>query len=100
MWIQVAKLKDFDVQPAQVLEHQGRKIALVKTGDKFHALDNMCPHRGGPLADGHVEGDKVTCAWHAWSFNLDSGNCLNVPGTAVTVYPTRIEGEWLYADLP
>jgi NAD(P)H-dependent nitrite reductase small subunit len=50
-----------------------REIALFNVDGRFYALDNLCPHSGGPLADGWLEGTTVTCPWHAWCFRLTDG---------------------------
>ena len=52
----------------------GEEIALFNLGDRFLAVDNTCPHKGGPLADGIVAGDTVVCPLHAWKICLESGD--------------------------
>ena len=46
----------------------GRHVALFRLGDEFFAIDNLCLHRGGPLCEGFIDNDVVTCPWHGWSY--------------------------------
>lgn len=57
------------------------------------ALDNVCPHRGGPLAEGTIEGGKVVCPWHQWEFDLATGQSADTSGTGTTAYALRENGE-------
>jgi NAD(P)H-dependent nitrite reductase small subunit len=70
-----------------------RKIALFHTKQGIFAVDNTCPHRGGPLAEGDVIGDEIVCPWHLWGFDLRSGLCAGNPEIAVATHEVRIEGE-------
>jgi nitrite reductase/ring-hydroxylating ferredoxin subunit len=73
---------------------KGHDIVLFKVEGKIYALDNACPHMGGPLGEGDVEGDIVTCPWHGWQFDIKSGECINVPGDNATCIPLKvIDGE-------
>lgn len=70
----------------------GRRIALFNVGGEFFALDDDCPHRGGPLAPGwlDVAGCKVACPLHGWEFDLRTGACLTVPARPVRAHPVRV----------
>lgn len=59
---------------------KGKDIALFKLNGEIFALDNACPHMGGPLGEGEIEDGVVTCPWHGWQFAIKSGECLNMPG--------------------
>lgn len=48
-------------------------VALFDLGDEIVAYENACPHQGGPVGEGLVEGETVTCPWHAWCFDLRTG---------------------------
>lgn len=50
------------------------EVAVFNVAGELFALENACPHQGGPLAEGWVEGYTVTCPWHAWCFELRTGN--------------------------
>jgi nitrite reductase/ring-hydroxylating ferredoxin subunit len=68
----------------------GRPVTIVKAGDKVYALDAICPHRGGPLAEGFVQDDCIYCPWHGWGFHLDSGVYVGSPGVGIKTHPTAI----------
>jgi len=63
-------------------EH-GKEVALFKVGGEIFALENLCPHMGGPLGEGELEGSCLTCPWHGWQFDVRSGVCDNMPGDDV-----------------
>jgi nitrite reductase (NADH) small subunit len=56
-------------------------------------LGNICPHKGGPLAEGAIENGKLVCPWHGWEFNLASGQSIDHPGASVQVFEMVIQGE-------
>lgn len=68
----------------------GSELALYNVAGQFYAIENFCPHRGAPLADGQLCGHAVECDWHGWRFDLRTGACLNHIG-AVETYPVIIE---------
>jgi len=57
----------------------GRPVALFNVDGEIFALDNTCPHAGGPLGEGTLDGEIVTCPWHGWKFNVRTGDCLKNP---------------------
>ena len=77
---------------------EGNLIALCRTGDTVHALGGVCPHQGGPLGQGAINGENVTCPWHAWEFNCATGENDFDPLTRVPVYPVRVEGNDILVD--
>lgn len=72
----------------------GRKvIAVFNHGGQLYALDDVCPHMGASLSDGHVEKGIVTCPWHAWRFRLADGAWADSPRVKTGCYPVRVEGD-------
>jgi len=69
-----------------------RTLCIANIGGVIRALDNECPHHGGPLAEGMIEDGKVVCPWHAWAFDPATG-ATNNSQERVAVYPVTIEGE-------
>jgi nitrite reductase (NADH) small subunit len=61
-------------------------------------VDNECPHHGGPLAEGMVEGGKIVCPWHAWTFDLATGAATEGE-ERVAVFPVSIEGDEVFVKL-
>lgn len=83
------------------LEREGRELAVFLLGDPPRAfvIDNACPHAGGNLSAGRVDGEMVTCPWHEWRFDLASGLCTHSPLARVTKYPCEIRDGTVWADL-
>jgi nitrite reductase (NADH) small subunit len=77
----------------------GRELALYHVGGQFYAIENFCPHKGAPLADGTLLGHSVACDWHDWRFDLRTGQCLNRPGNAVESYKVIIEDGWIKIEI-
>ncbi|MGH9320331.1 MAG: Rieske (2Fe-2S) protein [Vicinamibacteria bacterium] len=77
-----------------------KRIAIFRCQGEIFALDETCPHRGGPLHDGTIEGGVVLCPWHQWQFDLRTGASPLNPLSRVRVYPVRVEGTdvWLEID--
>lgn len=77
---------------------EGHEIAIFKMEGGYFACSARCPHAGGPLSEGFIDGTSVTCPWHGWSFEL---NCPgNAPRDGVDRYPVTLEGGFLYVELP
>lgn len=96
----VAKVSDVPVGEGREFVVAGRIVALFNADGEFHAMDGICPHAGGPLANGQLCGKVVTCPWHGWQFDVTSGrHCLNThlvhPAYAVTT-----EGDELWVEIP
>jgi nitrite reductase/ring-hydroxylating ferredoxin subunit len=83
-----------DVPPGTGLaaEVGGQSIAVFNVDGTFYAIDNTCVHRGGPLGEGELEGDVVTCPWHAWQYNVKTGISITNPSAAVKSYQVKVEG--------
>jgi nitrite reductase (NADH) small subunit len=81
--------------PGQVMEIEAEGVAycLANVGGTLSALDNICPHRQGPLGQGWVEGECVVCPWHSWAFHAKTGVAEFPPNESVPVFPVRIEGD-------
>ena len=81
-----------------VRTHDGSEIALFKIEGKIYALENVCPHMGGPLGEGEIEKCLVTCPWHGWQFDIKSGACENMPGEDAKSYKIKVIGEEVFLD--
>src|SRR3982751_4687638 len=74
-------------------------ICIANVNGTISAIDNVCLHRGGPLARGVVDGDKIVCPWHGWQWNLKTGEAVHTALAKVAVYQLKIEGEDVWAKL-
>jgi NAD(P)H-dependent nitrite reductase small subunit len=91
-FVPVAKVRDVAPGSALTVVVDGREIAVFNVDGVFYALDNTCPHQGGPLAEGWIEGKSVTCPWHAWCFGLEDGRMTLGDYTSVDAFAVRVEG--------
>lgn len=92
-FVGIARLGGLAPGQGKRVEIQGRQLALFNLEGKFYAVDDPCPHRGGPLCEGEVEGDIVTCPWHGAAFRIPSGEVLSPPArSGVSTYPVRVKG--------
>lgn len=98
-WHLAVKISDLAKDSGKSLEIEGRKVALFHADGKYYALEDSCIHRGGPLGGGHLEGMTVICPWHAWSFDVKTGECHTTPGAKQKTYPTKTENGNIYVNL-
>ena len=89
--VQVLELAALPSGEAVLVLVNGEDVALFRRGDEVLAIGNQCPHQGGNLCDGFVEGDIVICPLHGWEFDLRSGACMTVPGESVRHYGVTVE---------
>ncbi len=92
-FVKVATTGELTPGQAKKVEVDGKVIALFNLEGSYHAIDDTCPHRGGPLSTGPVEGQVVTCPWHGSKFDVRSGDVLTAPArTGVSSYRVRVSG--------
>ena len=97
----VAEIKDLEAGSAKRVEIEGKEIALFNIDGTFYAIENTCTHRGGPLAEGELDGDVVTCPWHGARYDVKSGEALGPPAPrGVMAYEVRVQGEDVEIDVP
>jgi nitrite reductase (NADH) small subunit len=100
-WIRVTTTESVPRREGRAVSLRGRELAIFNLGDRFLAIENRCPHQGGPLADGIVSGCAVVCPLHAWRVRLDSGEVERPGGSAcVRTFATRVEGDVVMVQLP
>ena len=76
----------------------GQDVAVFRRGDEILAIGNDCPHQGGSLCDGWVEGEIVVCPLHGWEFDMRTGACMTVPGESVPRYLATVEDRTVYLE--
>ncbi len=96
----MARSADLATESARVVRAGERELALVSTASGLFALDNLCPHTGGPLGEGLVQGGTITCPLHAWQFDCASGKCLTEKRPCQQTYPVRIDGDQVLVEVP
>jgi nitrite reductase/ring-hydroxylating ferredoxin subunit len=91
-FVKVATLSELTAGTCKPVEAGGKVIALFNADGSIYALDNTCLHRGGPLGEGTLNGDVVTCPWHMWEYNVRTGEKVGSPAVKVVTYPVQVEG--------
>lgn len=76
-----------------------RKVALLRHEGRFSALDNRCPHMGGPLGEGTIEFGRLVCPWHGREFDPFTGACDSFPDP-VESFPVETRDDGVYVGLP
>jgi nitrite reductase (NADH) small subunit len=70
-----------------------RSVALAMVGGEVHAMDGTCPHAGGPLAEGELDGTTLRCPLHGWTFDIVTGACHVNPEDRITILEVRVVGD-------
>ena len=101
-WLRITDADRIPVREGRAAFVAGREIAIFNLGDAFVAVDNRCPHQGGPLADGIVANGAIVCPLHAWKISLRTGAVERPSGMhdCVRSYRTRVEAGVVLVELP
>ncbi|MGR3321241.1 MAG: nitrite reductase small subunit NirD [Pseudooceanicola sp.] len=98
-WIDIGHIDDIPLRGARVLKTPVGCVGLFRTGPaEVLAVSDTCPHKGGPLSEGIVHGNKVTCPLHNWVFDLNTGEAQGADEGRIATYPVRVEGVRILID--
>ena len=99
-WVDIGPLEVVPQQGARVVRTPGGCLAVFRTSDgQVFAIDDRCPHKGGPLSQGIVYGESVACPLHNWNIDLNTG-CAMAPDEGCTQrFATRVDAGAVYIDL-
>ena len=95
-WIPVVDSDAIPLREGKKVIYQHYEIALFNLGEEYLAIDNRCPHKSGPLADGIVSGKSVFCPLHNWKISLESGCALSGGTGQVKTFPVKVIGNHVY----
>ncbi len=99
-WIEICGLDDIPRRGCRVVQASRGQIAVFRTAeDEVFALDNRCPHKGGPLSEGIVHGGLVTCPLHNWVIDLKSGEATGADKGCTRRHSARVEDGRVYLAL-
>jgi nitrite reductase (NADH) small subunit len=97
-WIDIGHIDEVPLRGARLIKTHMGCIAVFRTGEaEVFAASNTCPHKGGPLSEGIVHGQSVTCPLHNWVFDLNTGQAQTEEGRIAT-YPLRLEAGRILID--
>lgn len=101
-WIRVTECDNIPLREGRAVRFGELEIAVFNLGSRFLAVENRCPHLGGPLSDGIVSGESVVCPLHAWKIGLEDGTVERPMDMAkcVTTFATRIENGTVLLQVP
>lgn len=96
----VARVSEIPDGGGKQVSAGGKTLALFNLAGTFHAIDNECPHRNAPLAEGHLQGAELECPWHGARFNVTTGAVLCPPARqGVKTYKVQVVGEEVQVDV-
>ena len=99
-FVKVAKTSDIAPGEAKAVDFGAKRIAIFNIGGTYHAIDDTCTHRGGPLSEGMIVGNEVTCPWHGAIFDITTGSVFGLPAPrGVARYTVRVEGDDIELEL-
>lgn len=98
-WHDVCSLAELPEGTGREVVVNGRILALFHVGTEVYAIDGMCSHQGGPLAEGKLAGSVVTCPWHGWQYDVRSGRQQITPSICQSTFPVRIEGDRILVEV-
>lgn len=99
MRVRVAGTGEIPAGQGRVVDAEGHSVAVFNMDGQYYAIDNTCPHRGGPLGEGDLDGPVVSCPWHAWRWDVRTGANVNNPAVTVACYPVREDAGGVFVEL-
>lgn len=115
--LEIGKVEDFEEGQFRYVDHKGRSVGVVKWNKNFYAMNNDCPHQGGPVCRGHlgpklvetkpgersIEADQgapvIACAWHGWEFDVATGGAVWDSDYRLKTYPVVVEDGTVFLDV-
>ena len=98
-FVKVCKTSDVQAGCGRSLDINGKLVAVFNVDGNFHAINDTCAHRGGPLGEGELDGKTVICPWHGWRYDVTTGANEFVPELPTQKYEVRVEGDDVLVDL-
>ncbi|MBZ5514227.1 MAG: non-heme iron oxygenase ferredoxin subunit [Acidobacteriia bacterium] len=92
-FIRVASVDDIPEGTVRHLVVHEKPMALCRVEGSFYAINAVCPHMGGPLTSGRLEGPVIACPWHGWTFDVRTGQPDHPGGHSISTYEVRVEGD-------
>jgi nitrite reductase (NADH) small subunit len=98
--VDIGALDEFPIGQVREIVADGRVLAVGRTEEGVFALDGLCPHQGGPLGKGRLEGNIVICPWHQFSFEINTGFCTSSRGLTQPRYEVRVNADRVIVQFP
>ena len=97
--VRVAGVNDVPVGTGRQVVANGRLLALFNVNGQFHAVDGICPHQGGPIGEGILEGSVVSCPWHFWRYDVVKGHAPDFPQATIRKYSVQRHGADILVEI-
>jgi nitrite reductase/ring-hydroxylating ferredoxin subunit len=98
-WTKLATVKELPPGELIEVEYNDELYAICNVEGDIRAVAGRCPHQGGPLGDGILNGGLIGCPWHMWEFDSKTGACTFGECASIPVYKVRIEGRDVLVDI-
>lgn len=98
-FVRTAKIEELPAGTVREFQIEGKAVALANVDGKIYAINNTCLHRGGPLGQGTLNGNVVTCPWHGWQYDVTGGKVVQNPQAGVDCYKVELRGEDIFIEL-
>jgi nitrite reductase/ring-hydroxylating ferredoxin subunit len=89
-YVPVAEVAEVPRDRTKIIKVAGTPIALLNVGGTIYALEHSCPHQGGPIGEGDIEGMTITCPWHEWKFDIRTGANDKDPTILAKTYQVKV----------
>lgn len=83
----------------KIVDVNGIPVAIIPVNGKIVAIENVCAHKQGPVGEGDIEGNVITCPWHGWEFDLTTGKSLTFPTKSIRKFPVKIQNGRVFVEV-
>lgn len=97
-WHEACKIDEVPVASGHEVLVAGRVAAIFRLDGEFVAVDGMCAHQGGPIAQGELNGKCITCPWHGWQYDICDGTNLLTKKKMLDCFPCETRGDSVWID--
>ena len=91
-FVKVAQTSEIPAGQGKCIEVEGKRIAVFNVDGTYYAIDDVCPHQGGPLGEGELAGTVVTCPWHGWEYDITTGVNQDDSDVVQEKFAVRVDG--------
>lgn len=101
-YVRVGPVEEIPVGTMKMYKIGRTQVTVANVRGKFYAFNNICLHRAGPLVEGRLLGNKVTCSWHAWMYDITTGKVMfpRDEERCLDTYPVKVEDEAVWVERP
>jgi nitrite reductase/ring-hydroxylating ferredoxin subunit len=99
MYIKVATTDELSPGQCKTVRANGKMLALYNVNGNYYATDDVCPHNGGPLGEGMLDGTTIVCPWHHWQFEVTTGKNATNPAMQIDSFAVKVEGNDILVEI-